>query len=300
MTRQAVPRTVGTHDGSFHADEVTACALLILFDLVDRQGITRTRDPQKLMQCEYVCDVGGIYHPQEKLFDHHQVDYHGDHSSAGLILEYLRDIGKVTMREYEFLRGSLVLGVDAHDNGRAPQQFGYCMFSHVISNFVPIEYDASDEVMEAAFHQALEFTIGHLDRMWRRFHYNLSCKTAVADAMKRYSDCLIFEQKIPWMDSFFSLDGEHHPALFVLMPSGHNHWKLRGIPPSSEDRMNVRMPLPLQWAGLLDAELKRASGIPGAIFCHKGRFISVWETKEDALKALQYILKNMQGPRNVS
>jgi uncharacterized UPF0160 family protein len=53
--------------------------------------------------------------------------------------------------------------------------------------------------------------------------------------------------------------------------------------------MKVRRPLPLAWAGLLDTELKVVTGISGAIFCHKGRFISVWETREDALKALELI-----------
>jgi uncharacterized UPF0160 family protein len=91
------------------------------------------------------------------------------------------------------------------------------------------------------------------------------------------------------MDTFFDLGGERCRALFVIMPSG-NHWKLRGIPPDNEKKMAVRMPLPAEWAGLLDDELKRVSGIPGAIFCHKGRFISVWETKEDALRALEYTI----------
>ncbi len=59
------------------------------------------------------------------------------------------------------------------------------------------------------------------------------------------------------------------------MPSG-GHWKLRGIPPNSEEKMKVRLPLPLEWAGLLDEDLKSASGISGAIFCHKGRFISLF------------------------
>ena len=40
----------------------------------------------------------------------------------------------------------------------------------------------------------------------------------------------------------------------------------------------------------LEEELKKVSGIKGAIFCHKGRFISIWETKEDALKALHAAL----------
>ena len=60
------------------------------------------------------------------------------------------------------------------------------------------------------------------------------------------------------IDSFFSLDGEHHPALFVIMPSG-SHWKLRGIPPNSQERMKVRLPLPLAWAGLSDEELKNVT-----------------------------------------
>jgi len=74
------------------------------------------------------------------------------------------------------------------------------------------------------------------------------------------------------------------------MPTG-KQWKLRGIPPSYEKRMQVRLPLPKEWAGLIDDELKEKSQISGAIFCHKGQFISVWETKEDAIKACDYILK---------
>jgi len=75
-----------------------------------------------------------------------------------------------------------------------------------------------------------------------------------------------------------------------VMTSG-GPWKLRGIPPNGEHRMQVRVPLPQEWAGLRDEELAKVSGIPGAIFCHKGRFISVWQTKEDAMKALEYMLR---------
>ena len=93
------PRSFGTHDGSFHADEVTACALLILFDLIDEDKIVRTRHREELSACEYVCDVGGIYDPKNKLFDHHQVDYQGPMSSAGMILLHLLDIGKISPKE---------------------------------------------------------------------------------------------------------------------------------------------------------------------------------------------------------
>ncbi len=58
--------------------------------------------------------------------------------------------------------------------------------------------------------------------------------------------------------------------------------------------MDVRRPLPSEWAGLLGDQLKEASGIEGAIFCHKGLFTSVWKTKEDALQALEYTLKGIK------
>ena len=286
-----IPRSCGTHDGTFHADEVTACALLMLFDLIDEDKIIRTRDVHHLANCEYVCDVGGVYDPDTKLFDHHQVDYDGLMSSAGMILKYLKGQNLLSQSEYNFFNNSLVMGIDAHDNGRDALVPGYCSISHIISNFTPIRYDCSEEEQNRAFHQALRFSFEHLQRFWQRYKYTRSCQENVVLCMSKSQDCLIFDQNLPWLESFFELNGAEHPALFVIMPSG-THWKLRGIPPSYQNRMKVRLSQPKEWAGLLDDDLKRVSGIPGAIFCHKGRFISVWETREDALKALEYTLKH--------
>ena len=108
--------------------------------------------------------------------------------------------------------------------------------------------------------------------------------------MERNKICLLFDKAVSWNDSFFALGGKDHPALFVVMPA-KEHWKLRGIPPDEEHRMQVRLPLPEKWAGLLEEDLVQASGIKGAIFCHKGRFTSVWETRENALEALRIVLK---------
>lgn len=297
MTEPKIPRSVGTHDGTFHADEVTACALLMLFGLIDEDKIVRTRDLNLLATCEYVCDVGGVYNPQEKLFDHHQADYQGPMSSAGMVLRYLETQGIIKQNEYDFFNNALVMGVDAHDNGRDPLIPGYCSFSHVVSNFTPIHHDCAPKEQDEAFHVALHFVYDYLRRVWERFKYTQSCREIVADCMRTYEDCLIFEKNLPWLEIFFEMNGNNHPALFVIMPSG-NHWKLRGIPPSYQDRMKVRVPQPAEWAGLLEEDLKRVSGIPGAIFCHKGRFISVWETKEDALKALDYTLQHAQETCN--
>ncbi len=286
-------RSVGTHDGTFHADEVTACAMLLVFGLIDRDKIIRTRDLNVLADCEYVCDVGGIYDPAHKRFDHHQSEYAGELSSAGMVWLYLKDQGIVDERTYDFFNSSLILGIDAHDNGRFTPAPGTCTFSLVVSNFVPAMYDAPKELQNKAFFEALSFVEGHLRRLLERYHYIQSCREKVRAAMKKNEKYLLFDEPMPWIESFFELGGETHPALFVVMPSG-GHWKLRAIPPSLEERMKVRLPLPQEWAGLLDEDLKRVSGIDGAIFCHKGRFISVWETKEDAMSALEYTLNKVK------
>ena len=129
-----VPRSFATHDGSFHADEVTACALLLLKKKIDRNRIFRTRDLERIRLCEYVCDVGGEYAPEKKKFDHHQASYKGPLSSAGMVLEYLKTINEFTEKEYIFLNNSLVRGIDAHDNGRDLQPVGVATFSHILSN----------------------------------------------------------------------------------------------------------------------------------------------------------------------
>ena len=101
-------RTLGTHDGSFHADEVTAAALLLVFNRIDRHQIIRSRDLKELDECEYVCDVGGLYDPFRKRFDHHQLGYQGELSSAGMVLLYLFEQGTIDQKKFNFLRQSLV------------------------------------------------------------------------------------------------------------------------------------------------------------------------------------------------
>ena len=285
-----IPRSVATHDGSFHADEVTACALLLVFQLVDRDKIFRTRDPKTLQDCEYVCDVGGSYDPTSKRFDHHQLEYTGEFSSAGMVWRYLLDQKIVDQALYDYVNRAIIIGIDAHDNGRVLQQEGVCTFSHVIANFVPIVYSAPEEERRKAFFSALDFAANYLDHLLKRYSYIRSCKDVVSLAMMKNQKVLIFDEPMPWQDNFFELGGQTHPALFIIMPT-QKTWKLRGIPPNKKEKMQVRLPLPKEWAGLRDEALGEITKIEGAIFCHKGRFISIWETKDDAMRALELALK---------
>lgn len=289
MEETIIPRSFGTHDGSFHADEVTTAALLILCDLIDKDKIKRSRDPTTLSRCEYVCDVEGVYDPLQKKFDHHQIEYTGPLSSAGMVLKYLKDEKIIESNLSDYFNRTLILGVDAHDNGVAKLEMGYCSFSQVISNFLPIQHTCTSKDFEIAFYKALDFALGHLMRLKERFLYTQSCKEKVQKAMASRKKVLEFDEPLPWMENFFNLGGEQHPALFVIMPTGV-HWKLKGVPPNLKDRMKVRKPMPSEWAGLHNKDLREKSGIEGAIFCHKGLFISIWKTREAVLQAYAYIM----------
>jgi uncharacterized UPF0160 family protein len=290
MSIGIVPRSFGSHSGGFHADEVTACALLLYFQVIDQDKIIRTRDERRLDCCDFVCDVGGEYDPKRRRFDHHQVEYKGGLSSAGMILAYLKEEKIISHQVFDYLNRSLITGIDQVDNGVVAPIYGHCNFSQVIANFGCIVYDATEREEEEAFNEALDFVLGHLDRLIRRYEYMEKCGKVVIDLMKQMNECLVFDRAMPWMEVFFENGGEAHGAEFVIMPSG-GQWKLRGIPPSYDRRMEVRKALPKDWAGLLGEDLVKKTGISGAVFCHKGRFISIWKTKEDAIRALKYTLE---------
>jgi len=283
-------RSVAIHDGAFHADEVTATAFLIVYDLVNKDRIYRTRDFDVIEKAEYVCDVGGIYDEKTKRFDHHQVEYTGPLSSVGMVLLYLKNKKIISEKLYHYFNDYLVWGIDQHDNGHIILEKGICYFSDVVANFLPVEYGVSEEEMQKSFSEALDFCIGYIKRMIKRFNYLGRCREIVKEKMKSKDKVLVFDEAMSWQESFFELGGKDHPALFIVMPS-QNHWKLRGIPPSWDERMQVRKSLPEKWAGLHEKELRDITKIEGAVFCHKGRFISIWETKEDALKAAKLVLE---------
>jgi uncharacterized UPF0160 family protein len=90
-----------THNGQFHADEVFACALIL--EHVGELKIERTRviNVVEYSNTEtFIVDVGGIYDPEMRNFDHHQDETL--EASNMLVLFYLRDAGIIS--ENLFLR----------------------------------------------------------------------------------------------------------------------------------------------------------------------------------------------------
>lgn len=97
-------KKIGTHSGSFHCDEVLACAMLTNYtSLYKDADIIRTRESSVLSQMDIVVDVGGVYDPSTNRFDHHQKEFQDKFddkhnirlSSAGLIYKHF---GKEVLR----------------------------------------------------------------------------------------------------------------------------------------------------------------------------------------------------------
>ncbi|KAL7470728.1 hypothetical protein ACHAXS_011018 [Conticribra weissflogii] len=68
-------KTIGTHSGTFQADEALGVWLLRQLPLYRRSPVVRSRDPSVLQSCDIVLDVGGIYDHESRKYDHHQRDY---------------------------------------------------------------------------------------------------------------------------------------------------------------------------------------------------------------------------------
>ena len=148
---------VATHSGPFHADDVLSWAMLRTF-FDPEAALLRSRDPAALATADIVFDVGGTFDPATCRFDHHQHDYTGPLSSAGMVLNWLEANDHVSAALAARLRAQLVDYVDAVDNGRRSPPEGVPCFSQIIGMFNSGCVSMAD--FDAAFRRAGETAQG--------------------------------------------------------------------------------------------------------------------------------------------
>lgn len=74
--KRPTPPTIGTHNGTFHCDEVVACFMLKQLPEYENAEIFRSRDEKALREkCDIIVDVGGIFDHEKKWYDHHQLTF---------------------------------------------------------------------------------------------------------------------------------------------------------------------------------------------------------------------------------
>ena len=72
---EASTKTIGTHSGTFQADEALGVWLLRQLPTYRHSPVVRSRDLAVLDTCDIVIDVGGVYDHATLKYDHHQRGY---------------------------------------------------------------------------------------------------------------------------------------------------------------------------------------------------------------------------------
>lgn len=276
-------RVVVTHNGMFHADEVVAIALL----RSRYPGVTwkRSRDPKTWEAGDLLLDVG------EGLWDHHGpcLAKNGDfidgipHCAASLVYEALLET--CNLPSGDILKNAIV-AIAAQDNGK-PIPFKIVHMFPFISMF-NVPWNVHRCFQEDAFESAFGLTIEVLHQLIVQQEAANEAAAIVAELPLTEAIVELPAAGLPWTPALASPTSE---AQFVVFLGDNDTWFVQCVPPSPDNLMEKRRPFPEKWAGLRAEALENASGIPGAVFCHVGRFLSGWKTREAALSAAEAALR---------
>lgn len=278
-------KTIATHNGNFHADDVFSIAALK--SLFPSFKLIRTRDLELIGKADIVLDVGGEYDPDAGRFDHHQRGGAGErengipYSSFGLIWKkYGLEICQGKQDVSNAVDAGLVSTIDAIDCGHVEGVSKGISLSQTISMFNPTWQE--DSHFDRCFDEAVDFASRVLTRFIASANGGISAKEIVAKAIDNAEDprVIVLDKYTPWKRTVHALSDE---ALFMIFPSQTGQWRIQTVPvePGSfEDRKS----LPKQWAGLSDKDLVQVTGIDDAMFCHNGLFIAGAESFESAIK----------------
>jgi uncharacterized UPF0160 family protein len=314
--------SIGTHDGVFHCDEVSAIALLKFY--LDKQYskfvIVRTRVPSELDKCEYVVDVGCIFSANAERYDHHQMEFNETFndqkktklSSCGLIYrqfgkdiikEHLLNVDKTvksfTDHEIEMIYNQFynkfIEQIDALDNGIniSGDELRYelattCFSNRISSCNAPWYYGESDN--NAEFEIALKMAETEIFSCISGLYFDwFKARVSIENYFKNlgHSEILVMDKFYPWKDHLFDLEKEYKiekQIKFVIFKKGDDTWMVQGVPFSSTS-FTARKSLCKDWWGTFKGvELSKISGIPGCVYVHHNGFCGVNLTKEGALE----------------
>lgn len=319
---------IATHDGTFHADETTACAILTY--LFDTSSIIRSRDPAELEKADIIIDVSNIN--DDKHFDHHSKDFklcrdNGvKYATAGLMWnkfghEYLK---KVAQKELEFRPSAKVIDsayrridedimtmIDLNDNG---QLTGYVDqitdpktdSERSIVNRLNELYQATADIpfivammnlpnkVGAEQDKSFNQTVKMLKTIILNAAINaLHTESGVAKVIEAYSggEILIMHERLPWTSAVLNNPEIFKDCLIAVYPDRNQRWRVQSLPQSKAQRFKNRLSAPAAWRGLNDTELDKATGLKNMTFIHKSGFTGGAQTFEDNLELAKLWLK---------
>ncbi|MFH1201158.1 MAG: MYG1 family protein [bacterium] len=282
-----------THNGSFQADDIFACATISLMLEKNKQSfeIFRTRDKDIIKAGDYVFDVGGIYDEKKNRFDHHQKGGAGkrangiEYSSFGLVWKKFGIELSGSEKVSNIVEKQLVAPIDAFDNGFDLVENKYDISPYFIDHFFLAMIPTWREVYlskDEMFFKCVEIAKEILSREIIQAKDFVLAEEKVISIYQNTKDkrIIILDQNYSYE---YILNKFPEPLLVVYPRTSDNSWGVKAVRKDPKTFKN-RKDFPKLWAGLRDEELQEVSGVEDAIFCHRGLFMAVAKTKEGAIK----------------
>lgn len=293
--------TVVTHSSKFHNDDIFAVATTLIF--LESKGdveVIRSRDKDVISKGDYVMDVGGIYNPDINRFDHHQSGGAGvrengvPYASFGLVWKKfgpeLCENQDVANRFDEIF----VQPIDSSDNGvqlMEPKIKGFYPFDvSLIVNTLSPTWKENDTDIDEVFMEMVTYAKSFLKRAIKVRKDLFEAESRVLEAYNKAEDKRLIEldEKYPWEEVLSKFP---EPLYVIYKKRIDNNWSIKCV---TDDffLMKNRKLLPEDWAGKMDMELEKVTGISGSIFCHNKRFMAVAKTREAILEMASMALKD--------
>lgn len=250
------------HAGKFHADDVFCVAMAQILNpkiKVERVFKTEGLEDSKAI----ICDIGG------GRYDHHQENAElreDGHKFAACGL-FFRDFGELLFPREESRKAfhdTYILPIEDCDNGYAPNPL-----SSTISAFNG-SWETTPEEREEGFSRAVSFARGVLEREISIMKAKQKAEDLVDEALAKSDNGLVVLSQYLPTDMFVGTG-----AKLVISPSLRGGYQLLTIKKSVGSFEDV-LPLPESW--LEDKPT-------GCTFVHQARFIAIFDTKYDAIKA---------------
>ena len=298
--------TLATHNGSFHADEVFACAILSLWaEKTDKNlKIIRTRNESQIAKADIVVDVGMRYDPEHNRVDHHQKGGAGEHengipyASFGLVWKHYGERVCGNAQIAKMIEEKLVVPIDARDNGIAisnPNQ--PIILEHITSKVIDVfnpTWQEDQNISDIQFNEALNFAKEIIKRevAVAKAEIDGAKLTREAIIQQNNPEILILENHLDWEKE---VSKSKDIKLVVYQHRNGKDWCIQAGRDDLEKYDYDRASLPESWWGLREDELQSVSGIKDAIFCTNGGWFGVTRSKESAIEMAKRALRESQN-----
>ncbi|MCK4552936.1 MYG1 family protein [Candidatus Pacearchaeota archaeon] len=290
-------KTVAVHDGTFHADEVLAVAILRL--LYPKIKIIRTRDPEKFNKADFRVDVGRRYNPKTGDFDHHQNEFNEKrknkipYASAGLVWKHF-GMKLVNSKEgFDYIEEKIIQLLDAEDNGvqtYSNEIVHPYTLGNVIVSFNP-NWQKRNSDKDKLFEKSVLFTKNLLKREIDFANGMIKANKIIKEAIsKSNGEYIVLDHLIPWKKTVITKSN----IKFVVHKQSDGNWFASAVP-VKENSFESRKLFPRKWAGLEGKELTQITGVEDSIFCHKNLFAAVAKSKEGVIKLVEMALKEKKS-----